>query len=382
MEDKSDTPAKRADIEKVFDSLDIGFSVHDVNGDILEANEALGRILGMPLEKIIGKKCYQVFHLKNEFVMDCPMQKSIRLKKPEEAEFLLPQLNRRVSFLTIPIISDDEKVNSVIHIARDVTEQKRLEKSYEDMKTLDRMKEELVTNVSHELRTPLQVVQAALEILVDEIDDEGDKDLVNKGVENLGRLNSLIGDIMKAVQLREVLLPTQEIVDIDKPAHPRLVPVEVIERTPVDIGELIEKCISRFSSKAEQYGVTIEHKIDGGLPKILGDAKELDLALSHLISNAIKFNGEGGKVMLEAQDMGDKIVLHITDTGVGIPEDKLPKIFDRFYQVDGSTTRKFEGTGLGLYLVKNIIRRHGGNIWAESEPGKGTKFTFVLPCMQ
>ena len=88
MEDKGDTPAKRADIEKVFDSLDIGFSVHSVDGDILEANEALGRILGMPLEKIIGKKCYQVFHLKNEFVMDCPMQKSIRLKKPEEAEFL------------------------------------------------------------------------------------------------------------------------------------------------------------------------------------------------------------------------------------------------------------------------------------------------------
>jgi PAS domain S-box-containing protein len=368
-------------LEKVFDHLSIGISVHNIDGDIIEANEALGRLLGMPPGELIGKKCYKVFHFKDEFIKGCPMAESTKSKKPENAEFFLNQLNRWISFSTVPIIDDSDKVNGVVHVVRDVTEQKHLEKSYEDIKTLDKMKEELVTNVSHELRTPLQVVQAALEILADEVTDEGDKDIVDKGVENLERLNSLIGDIMKAVQLREKVLPYQEIVDIDKPIHPILVPVEVIERKPVEMGELIKKCGERFSKDAEKKGIAIEYHIDEGLPQVLGDEKDLDMAFSHLISNAIKFNEEGGKVSLEVQGMGDRVALNVTDTGVGIPEEKLPKIFDRFYQVDGSTTRKYEGTGLGLYLVKNIMDRHGGSIWAESEEGVGTRFFSVLPSM-
>lgn len=381
MEDKGKTFGSQANLEKVFDHLSIGISVHNIDGDIIEANEALGRLLGMPPGELIGKKCYKVFHFKDEFIKGCPMAESTKSKKPENAEFFLNQLNRWTSFLTVPILDDSDKVNGVVHVVRDVTEQKHLEKSYEDIKTLDKMKEELVTNVSHELRTPLQVVQAALEILADEVTDEGDKDIVDKGVENLERLNFLIGDIMKAVQLREKTVPFQETVDIDKPIHPTLVPVEVIERKPVEIGELIKKCGERFSKDAEKKGIAIEYHIDGGLPQVLGDEKDLDMAFSHLISNAIKFNEEGGKVSLEVQGMGDRVVLNVTDTGVGIPEEKLPKIFDRFYQADGSTTRKYEGTGLGLYLVKNIMNRHGGSIWAESEEGVGTKFFSVLPSM-
>ena len=381
MEDKGKTFGSQANLEKVFDHLSIGISVHNIDGDIIEANEALGRLLGMPPGELIGKKCYKVFHFKDEFIKGCPMAESTKSKKPENAEFFLNQLNRWTSFLTVPILDDSDKVNGVVHVVRDVTEQKHLEKSYEDIKTLDKMKEELVTNVSHELRTPLQVVQAALEILADEVTDEGDKDIVDKGVENLERLNFLIGDIMKAVQLREKTVPFQETVDIDKPIHPTLVPVEVIERKPVEIGELIKKCGERFSKDAEKKGIAIEYHIDGGLPQVLGDEKDLDMAFSHLISNAIKFNEEGGKVSLEVQGMGDRVVLNVTDTGVGIPEEKLPKIFDRFYQADGSTTRKYEGTGLGLYLVKNIMNRHGGSIWAESEEGVGTKFFTVLPSM-
>jgi PAS domain S-box-containing protein len=382
MEDKGKTPGGQANLEKVFDLLNIGISVHNIDGDIVEANEALGRLLSMPPEELIGKKCYQVFHLKEGFIGGCPMSKSMLSKKPENAEFLLPQLNRWVSFLTIPIVGEGDKVSRVIHVVRDITERRHMEKAHEDIKMLDKMKEELVTNVTHELRTPLQVVQTAFELISDDVTDADKKDLLDRGLENLDRLNALIGDIMKAVQLREKMLPSQEVVDINKPIHPLLVPVEVVERKPVDVGELIKKCTGGFSREAEKKEITIECQIDEDLPLILGDEKELDMAFSHLLSNAIKFNGKGGSVSLEVKSMGDKVMLNVTDTGVGIPKEKLPKIFDRFYQVDGSTTRRHEGTGLGLYLVKNIIERQGGSIWAESEEGVGTKFICVLPSME
>lgn len=381
MEDKGKTPGNLADLEKVLDHLNVGVSVHSTDGDIIEANEALARLLDMPMEELIGRKCHKVFHLNDEFIKGCPMAESVLSKKPESAGFLLHQSNRFLSFTTIPIVDDTGEVRRVIHVVRDTTDVKNMEKAYEEIKMLDKMKEELVTNVSHELRTPLQVVQTSLELISDDITDEGKKDLLDRGLENLHRLNDLIGDIMKAVQLREKIPPAQEIIDINKPVYPRLAQVEVVERTPVDIPELIKKCAATFQQDAEKKDIKIEYRMDQDLPKILGDKNELEMAFSHLISNAIKFNGKGGQVTLEAQGMGDKIILNVTDTGVGIPEEKLPKIFDRFYQVDGSTTRRYEGVGLGLYLVKNIVERHRGNIWAENTPGSGTKFILVLPSM-
>jgi PAS domain S-box-containing protein len=377
MEDKGEI---LTNTEKVLDHLDIGISVHSTRGEIIEANAALGRLLDMPVDELVGMKCHRAFHIRDDFIEACPMMESIRSKKPESDEFFLNQSNRLVHFLTIPILDEGGKVSSVIHVVRDITERKRMEKAYDEIKMLDKMKEELIINVSHELRTPLQVVQAVLDLLSDEVSDEEDRDLLQKGLENLDRLNSLVGDIMKAVKLREKRLPSQEVVDISRPVQPLLVPVEVVERAPVDVGALVRKCAGTFSHDAEESGITIEYNVDDDLPKILGDAKELDMAFSHLIGNAIKFNHRGGRITIEVQGMGDKVILNMSDTGIGVPQDKLPKIFDRFYQVDGSTTRKFEGTGLGLYLTKGIVERHGGSIWAESEEGAGSKFIMVLPC--
>jgi PAS domain S-box-containing protein len=381
MEEEGKTPGRTADLERVFDHLDIGISIHNTDGDIVEANSALGRLLGMSPGELVERKCHEVFHLKNEFIKGCPMLLSKKSKKPEKAEFLLYQSNKLISFLTLPILDEEDNVKGVVHVVEDITKQKLMEKAYEDMKMLDKMKEELVTNVTHELRTPLQVVQTALELLSDEVSSEGDMDLLDKGIQNCYRLNTLIGDIMKTVQLKEKMLPSQEVVDVTRPAHSLLIPVEVVERKPVDVGELVKNCADRFRSDAKEKEIKIECQIDEDKRQVLSDEKELDVAFSHLISNAIKFTRQGGKISLEVQNMGDRVVLNVTDTGVGIPEDKIQKIFDRFYQVDGSTTRKHEGTGLGLYIVKNIVEKYGGSIWAESELDSFTKFTLALPSM-
>ncbi len=378
MEDKDET---LTNAEKVLDVLDIGISVHNACGEIIEANTALGRLLDISADKLLGMKCHGAFHLKDDFIDGCPMMQSIKSKKPESSEFFLNQSNKLVHFLTLPVLDEAGVVSSVVHVVRDITEKKRMEEAYEDIKMLDKMKEELIINVSHELRTPLQVVQAVLDLLSDEVTHEEGRSLLESGFSNLDRLNSLIGDLMETVKLREKRLPYQEVVDINRPVQPLLVPVEVVERTPVDVGVLVKKCASRFSHDAEKNRVKIECKIETDLPTILGDEKELEMAFSHLIDNAIKFNGkEGGSVTIEAQGRGDKVALNVADTGIGIPQDRLDRIFDRFYQIDGSTTRRFEGTGLGLYLTKGIVERHGGSIWAESKEGEGSKFIMVLPC--
>jgi PAS domain S-box-containing protein len=381
MEDEGRTPLGIKELEEILDHLNIGISIHNIDGDILEANSALGRLLEMTPEQIIGNKCHKIFHLKDSFIMNCPMKGSIQSKKPEESEFHLPQVERWLSFKTIPVLDEAEEVNRVLHIVRDITEQKDMEAAYEDIKMLDKMKEELVTNVSHELRTPLQVVEAALELISDDIEDEGNRELADRATENLYRLNNLIGDIMSAVKLREQMLPSQEIIDVERSVNQTLIPVEVIERKPVDIVKLLKKCAKSFSSQIETDELKVEYRIEDDIQKILGDEKELGMAFSNIISNAIKFNDKGGSISFDVQNSGDKVVVKIKDTGIGIPQDKLPKIFDRFYQIDGSTTRKFEGTGLGLYLVKSYIERHGGNIWAESTQGEGTTLILVLPSM-
>ncbi|MBU2559830.1 PAS domain-containing protein, partial [archaeon] len=129
-------------LERVFDHLDIGISVHNTNGEIIEANGALGRLLGMSPAELVGEKCHEVFHLKNEFIKGCPMLLSIKSKKPENAEFLLHQSNKLISFLTLPILDEGGNVEGVVHVVRDITEQKLMEKAYEDIKMLDKMKEE------------------------------------------------------------------------------------------------------------------------------------------------------------------------------------------------------------------------------------------------
>lgn len=369
-----------ANLEKVFNSLSDGISIHSVDGDIIDANEALCELLGAPLEEILGKKCYQLFHYREEPIRDCPMKKSVQSKKSESTEIFVDGLGRWLLFSAYPILGKDGEVGKVAHVVRDITEHKGMEKAYEEVKMLDKMKDELISNVSHELRTPLTVANTALEIASEDETDEKKKQLLERGRKNLIHLNRLIGDLMEATKLKEKAVSTQEIVHTGKAAH-GISTVEVLTRKPVGIAEIIKSCMDEFAAEAGERKITVESQVDGE-PRVLGDAEELKMIFSALLSNAIKFNKEGGRVSVNAGAKGDKIAVSISDTGVGMPEEEFSKIFDKFYQIDGSTTRQFEGTGLGLFLAKGIVEKYGGRIWVESEVGKGSKFIFTLPGLE
>ncbi|NTU62663.1 MAG: cell wall metabolism sensor histidine kinase WalK, partial [Chloroflexi bacterium] len=129
-------------------------------------------------------------------------------------------------------------------------------------------------------------------------------------------------------------------------------------------------------------GISLRLEAETDLPSIPVDRDRINQVFDNLLGNAIKFSPRGGTIVIEVKDAGDVIQLDVQDTGVGIPTDKLERVFDRFYQVDGSATRRFGGAGLGLAIARRIVEAHGGHIWVQSEVGTGSAFAFTLPKTQ
>jgi signal transduction histidine kinase len=151
------------------------------------------------------------------------------------------------------------------------------------------------------------------------------------------------------------------------------------KRHRVDLADLTQKLLVDFRVAAEQAGLTLVAEVAVGLPPVSGDPEHLTRVLDNLLGNALKFTPTGGQIGVRLWRTGANLVLTVSDTGIGIPHDQLDRIFERFYQVDGSVTRRYGGTGLGLALVKEIVEAHGGKVGVKSEEGGGATFAVTLP---
>jgi signal transduction histidine kinase len=225
---------------------------------------------------------------------------------------------------------------------------------------LDRLKDELIQNVSHELRTPVAIIR-------------GYADLMEK--EELGELQAEQKEAISVIVRRSTLLG--KIVEdlttmMETKAHP-------VYRESVPLLEVIERSVEDFRTSLDKAGLTLALNLPSFTPPVQGNSAHITRLIDNLISNAIKFTPSGGTIGISLTSDNDEITLQVCDSGVGIPADKIGRIFDRFYQVDGSTTRRYGGTGLGLALVKEIATAHGGSIDVESTVGQGSTFTLKLP---
>lgn len=243
---------------------------------------------------------------------------------------------------------------------------RRLQEAYEELKELDRMKNELISNVSHELRTPITIAKNAIELAMDEeVVEERDKFLA-MGRGALARLNLIVGDLLDIAKFQKGTFK--------------------LDVKSLDLEQTVNSVVQEVMPLALKNDIEIKISAQD-LPLVKADEDAVKHVFFNLISNAIKFNKKGGGVFIEArhkQDfsrpLGEGFVeVSIADTGIGIAKEHLGKLFTPFYQVDSSTTRAYPGTGMGLAVVKRIIEAHGGRVWAKSEIGKGTKFTFTLP---
>jgi signal transduction histidine kinase len=237
-----------------------------------------------------------------------------------------------------------------------------LQKALERVSELSQLKSNFISNISHELRTPLTHIKGYIELLVTgslgSITSEQKHALqVSQG--SAGKLEGLIEDlIMVSLASRGELS---------------------IKLSDMDIRRIASLAVKSFLGRAEDRGITLHAVIDDDTPFVQGDSQKTAWALSQLIDNGIKFTSTGGSVVVSVKREGENLVIvSVTDTGIGISPQRLTEIFEPFHQLDGSSTRRYGGTGLGLSLVRQIIEAHGSMIEVQSVEGRGTTFKFPL----
>ena len=236
-----------------------------------------------------------------------------------------------------------------------------LSQAYSELQETNRLRTELVQNVGHELRTPLSLIQGYVELLLD-----GD----------LGRILDSQRGALQVIHERSATLARL----IYNLTMLQAVPRGALALAPVSVVEVVQRALAGFWRSAEKAGITFREELPAaGLPPVMGDQERLELLFGHLVGNAIKFSPDGGTVTVRAWADGNQVYVSVADEGIGIAPDHLSHVFERFYQVDGTTKRRFGGMGVGLALVWEIVEAHGGTAMVESEPGEGSTFTVALP---
>ncbi len=237
-----------------------------------------------------------------------------------------------------------------------------LREALERLSELSKMKANFVANISHELRTPVTHVKGYLELLITEslgpLTDE-QRHALQVSQKAAARLESLIEDlIMFSLASRGEMSIKQE---------------------GIDIRRIASLAVKSASQRAEERGVELQFVANEKVPLVQGDAEKIAWVLNQLIDNAIKFTSSGGRVIVRLSEEGANLVMvSVTDTGIGIPADRLNEVFEPFHQLNGSATRRAGGTGLGLSLVRQIVEAHGSMIEVQSVEGKGSTFRFPL----
>lgn len=237
---------------------------------------------------------------------------------------------------------------------------RELASALDKLRELDTLKNEFVQNVSHELRTPLTIIRGYAELLQNQ---------------DLGEIQPEQAEPL-AIIVRRARMMSKLVEDLTTILESE---ANAVKREPVDLGQLLTTYLADFQNHLDQAGLRLETSIEPGLPVVLGDPDHLLRVVDNLLGNALKFTPRDGAIQVSLYRQEHLLMLEVSDTGVGIPPDQQERIFERFYQVDGSTTRRYSGTGLGLALVKEVVETHGGSVAVQSQVGRGTTFTVKLP---
>lgn len=314
--------------------------------------------------------------VKNEKITEEDLKEALRYQQEEIANGENPLLGQ--TLLELGIISKDtldEAVTEQIiqlrsalqttnrNLERRVQERTaELQAALESLSELSELKANFISNISHELRTPLTHIKGYLELLISEslgpVTDE-QKHALEVSQRSSSQLEKLVEDlIMVSITTRGELTTKQEAVDIRRMAN-------------LTVKSALEK--------AEKRGVSVHAVVDKKLPFVQADSKKISWVLNQLLDNAIKFTPSGGRVVLRIEHESEQLIsITVTDTGVGIPANRINEVFEPFHQLDSTATRRYGGTGLGLLLVRQIVEAHGSMLDIKSVEGKGTTIKFPL----
>jgi two-component system, OmpR family, phosphate regulon sensor histidine kinase PhoR len=334
----------RSRLAAIFDNLTDGVVIVDEQGTVLGLNGAATTMLGTNPVWAVGHPLVVV--ARDHDLVDL-MRQAFAADQTRTATIEYARGDRVIEAAAQPVAGVDDRFGIVV--LHDVTSLRRLES----------VRREFVANVSHELRTPLASIRAVVETLeAGAIDDPAVAgDFLGRIIGEVDRLTSLVEDLLDLARLESGRLALK---------------VEPV--APVD---LVTRGAERLRPQIERARLQLVIEAPADLPLVLADRGRIEQVLLNLIHNAIKFTPAGGTITVAATVDGDALRVSVHDTGVGIPESELPRIFERFYKADRA--RRSEGTGLGLAIAKHIVQAHRGTIHATSAPGQGSCFFFTLP---
>jgi len=369
---------KQKNLEAIFDAVPVGMLLVDENIIVRRVNDAIRQMVGREYSEIINRRVGGVLCCVNSVLDEkgcgySPACKLCSLRRMVEDVLdsgqsvhgveIHPTLkidNKEItpwfSISAEPTIIDGFK--RVVVAIEDITERKRAE---EKLKETMELKSQFISTVSHELRTPLASVKESITIILEEVAgkiNDKQRDFLDIAKRNIDRLAELINDVL----------------DFQKFEAGKM-QLNVQENDIKDIVGQVHKTMA-LSAKKRQIDFSIE--IEDNLPRARFDNDKIIQVLINLVSNAISFTPEHGKISICVQHQDQDLVIRVSDTGMGIPKDALPKIFERFYRVH-RPGKQNPGTGLGLAIVNKIVMMHNGRIEVESELGEGTTFTVFLP---
>jgi len=338
---------ERNQLRTVVEGMVEGVLLTDATGTILLANAAFARIFNA-LPPVQGRRPLETARIP---ALQEAVQAALEAPEPLTREITLGGAEERVIRASLAAIREGEERVGAVAVFHDVTELKRLE----------RVRREFVSNVSHELRTPLTAIKGYAETLRDGglKDPERAGEFVDVIHRHAERLRNLIEDLLDLAAIEQGQAQI------------------ALALTP--LRETVEQAEGVIRPAAERKGQTLSIAIPAGIPDPLADRDRLAQVLINLLDNAVKFTPQGGRITVSASSSPGRVMVTISDTGVGIPPGDLGRIFERFYRVDRSRDRREGGTGLGLAIAKHLTQAMGGSIEVESAQGQGTTFKVVLP---
>ena len=337
--------------ETIFAAMQDGLLVVDTRHRISLVNRSFRHLFGLG-NSIVG---HPILEIIREADLDRLIAETLRTGTPQGHELIISdsQSNspRRMQLSAVAMKNEADTTTGAVVLFHDITQ----------LKQADEIRRDFVANVSHELRTPLSILRGYIETLLD--DPETSRNELERILEVMkrhsNRLGVLVDDLLTLAQLES--------------ANPNL------QLSDVRLSELFAAIVHDWAKKFAEKKLSVDIAIAANLPIIRADETRLREVLYNLLDNSLKYTQPGGKICLQAQRSGEEIALSVSDTGLGISETDLPRVFERFYRADKARSRELGGTGLGLSIVKHIAQMHGGRVEAESKLGRGTTVRVLLP---
>jgi two-component system phosphate regulon sensor histidine kinase PhoR len=335
---------ERSKLDTVLSNMTDGVIVTDTEGSISLANRAAEKLFGFQAETVIGKSVIEATY---DHEIANLVQRCLATGEQLNNQIELIPSGKYLRVIAIPI--SGKILNGCLLLFQDLTE----------VRNLQTMRQELVGNISHDLRTPL----AGIKIMVETLHDGAINDK-NTAMDFLTRIENEVD------RLTQMVSELTELSRIEGGSAE-------LKKEPVNLNNLVNEAIMQLNPLADKQKVTLNTMLSNSLPPVSIDKERLSQTITNLIHNAIKFNRTGGSVTITTASDDKKVTFHVIDTGIGIPKTDLPHVFERFYKAEKSRTNR--GSGLGLAIAKHTIEAHSGTIWAQSEEGKGSTFSFTIP---